>query len=132
MEAYLTTAVQLIPFLAVGLIFAYYDCFCGKAPSRDTLKMQGKKKGVTVIDCRSQSEWDAGHVDDSLAHVLLIPLPGLGTSSKLPADKDTPILIHCAVGGRSARGKVILESMGYTDVVNSMTITGTEEALKAQ
>tara|TARA_B100000795_G_scaffold144811_1_gene108421 strand:+ start:170 stop:562 length:393 start_codon:yes stop_codon:yes gene_type:complete len=126
MELYIIVLIFLIS--SIGLIFAYYECFCCRAPSIEMTKAQGNKKNVVVIDVRNQSEWDNGHVDETLAPVLHIPLGSLATSSKLPS-KDTPILIHCAVGGRSAKGKRLLEGMGYTSVVNSMTIGGTEAAL---
>ena len=109
------------------LIFAYvvYSYM-----QQDASKAQALKEKVIVIDCRNQNEWDRGHVN--VGNVLHIPLPQLENSPKLAKiKKDTPIMIHCAVGGRSAKGKMILEAKGYTDVVNSMTISMTEAALKA-
>ena len=91
--------------------------------------MQARKPNVVVIDCRSKGEWDSGHVN--IGEVLHIPLGELKGSKKLPKDKTTPIMIHCAAGARSARGKMILESLGYTDVANTINVKVTEAALEA-
>ena len=40
-------------------------------------------------------------------------------------------MIHCAAGARSARGKTILQSLGYTDVANTINVKVTEAALEA-
>ena len=70
---------------------------------QDASKAQALKEKVIVIDCRNQNEWDRGHVN--VGNVLHIPLPQLENSPKLAKiQKDTPIMIHCAVGGRSAKG----------------------------
>ena len=47
----------------------------------------------------------------------------------LPRDGATPILVHCAVGARSAVAQRALEAAGYTDVVNSISVRQTERAL---
>ena len=48
---------------------------------------QARKPNVVVIDCRSQSEWDSGHVN--IGEVLHIPLGELKDSKKLPKDSKT-------------------------------------------
>jgi molybdopterin/thiamine biosynthesis adenylyltransferase/rhodanese-related sulfurtransferase len=63
------------------------------------------RDGYRVLDVREQSEWDAGHV----AGATLIPLRELSqrAPSELP-DHDQSLLVHCAVGGRSARASAWL------------------------
>jgi molybdopterin/thiamine biosynthesis adenylyltransferase/rhodanese-related sulfurtransferase len=71
--------------------------------------------GYRIIDVREQSEWDEGHV----ASATLVPLATVG--ERIPAlvpDRDTPLLLHCHSGARSARASVLLTQMGYTNVVN--------------
>ena len=77
---------------AVVLICAYFMYYYKQ---KDVSKLQAKKEKVVVIDCRNKSEWDRGHVN--IGKVLHIPLPQLETSHNLPKDKNTPIMIHCAV-----------------------------------
>ena len=36
----------------------------------------------------------------------------------LPADKATPIITHCGRGGRGNKAKLLLEELGYTQVIN--------------
>ncbi len=73
------------------------------------------RDGYRVIDVREQSEWDAGHV----AGATLVPLADV--PSRLPElapDRGTPLLVHCAVGHRSAVAAGALAQLGYTDVVS--------------
>jgi hydroxyacylglutathione hydrolase len=68
--------------------------------------------GVRVLDVRGKAEYDAGHVPGALnvAHTrLLVRL------AELP--KDSPLLVHCNSGGRSAAAVSLLERHGY-EVVN--------------
>lgn len=72
-------------------------------------------EGFHVIDVREQSEWDAGHV----AGATLLPLGDVAARiTEVVPDRDTPLLLHCAVGGRSARAASWLVQLGYTNVVN--------------
>jgi len=73
------------------------------------------RDGYRVIDVREQSEWDAGHI----AGATLVPLADvLARIGEVVGDKATPLLVHCAVGARSARASSLLAQMGYTNVVN--------------
>ena len=73
------------------------------------------REGYRVIDVREQSEWDAGHV----AGATLVPLAEVPQRiGEVVADRDAPLLVHCAVGGRSSRASAWLEQAGYTNVVN--------------
>ncbi len=73
------------------------------------------KDGFHVIDVREPSEWDAGHI----AGATLLPLAEIvGRITEIVPDRDAPILLYCAVGGRSARAASWLIQLGYTNVVN--------------
>jgi len=73
------------------------------------------RDGYRVIDVREQGEWDAGHV----AGATLLPLADVPQQiAEVVPDKDAPLLLHCAVGGRSARAAGWLGQMGYTNVVS--------------
>jgi hydroxyacylglutathione hydrolase len=69
--------------------------------------------GRTVIDLREQKEWDAGHIDGAVHRPL-----GTIRESMAGVDPTTPIAVHCQAGTRSAIGASVLESMGFTDVVD--------------
>jgi sulfur-carrier protein adenylyltransferase/sulfurtransferase len=73
------------------------------------------REGYRVLDVREQNEYDAGHV----AGATLVPLATLPQRiGDVVADRSTPLLVHCAVGARSARAAAWLEQAGYTNVVN--------------
>jgi len=73
------------------------------------------RDGYRVIDVREQGEWDAGHV----AGATLLPLADVPQRiAEVVPDKTAPLLLHCAVGGRSARAAGWLAQMGYTNVVS--------------
>jgi molybdopterin/thiamine biosynthesis adenylyltransferase/rhodanese-related sulfurtransferase/proteasome lid subunit RPN8/RPN11 len=73
------------------------------------------RAGYLVIDVREPNEWDAGHV----AGATLVPLGEIEQRMDAVApDRDTPLLLHCAVGARSARAASWLAHQGYTNVVN--------------
>jgi molybdopterin/thiamine biosynthesis adenylyltransferase/rhodanese-related sulfurtransferase len=71
--------------------------------------------GATLIDVREQVEWDAGHIEGA----TFIPqgeLPGR-IQAAVP-DPSTEIVLYCRSGARSGRMTAVLQSMGYTNVVN--------------
>jgi sulfur-carrier protein adenylyltransferase/sulfurtransferase len=73
------------------------------------------REGYRVIDVREQNEWDAGHV----AGATLVPLGDVPQRiGEVVPERDTPLLVHCAVGGRSSRASAWLEQAGYTNVIN--------------
>lgn len=68
---------------------------------------------VTVVDVREPEEYDAGHIPGAVS----LPLGNLSRKAAgvLP-DKNTPILVCCETGERSARAASRLTGMGYADV----------------
>ena len=66
-----------------------------------------------VLDVRGRSEWDAGHIAGA-RHVPLGRLPeGVDDLAR-----DTPIVVHCQGGTRSAIAASLLRRAGFTDVAN--------------
>ncbi len=73
------------------------------------------RDGYHVIDVREPSEWNAGHVDGA----TLLPLNDVPSRiGDVAPDKAAPLLLHCAVGGRSGRAAAKLVELGYTNVVS--------------
>jgi sulfur-carrier protein adenylyltransferase/sulfurtransferase len=71
--------------------------------------------GYRVIDVREKVEWDEGHI----AGATLLPLADLpARAGEVLADRDEPLLLHCAVGARSRRAAAHLASIGYTRLAN--------------
>lgn len=64
--------------------------------------------GATLLDVRSQSEYDARHIEGA----MLIPVDELaGRVAEVP--RDRPVVVYCRSGGRSARAAALLAGEGY-------------------
>lgn len=72
------------------------------------------KKGALIVDVRSKSEYDGGHIKDSIN----IPVDQLQKNLSKLKDKDKTIITCCASGMRSASAKSILRNNGYKNVYN--------------
>jgi Rhodanese-related sulfurtransferase len=86
----------------------------GTLPSMPAVAMEDEaRRGVTVLDVRSRSEWNEGH----LPGARLIPLPEL--ASRLDELRGLgSIAVHCQGGARSAVAASLLRAAGFDDVVN--------------
>jgi sulfur-carrier protein adenylyltransferase/sulfurtransferase len=66
-----------------------------------------------VVDVREQSEWDEGHIP----HAIHVPRGHLESRIEGTApDRETPIVLYCASGNRSAFAAKTLEELGYENV----------------
>jgi rhodanese-related sulfurtransferase len=80
------------------------------AQVRGLLSLGGK---ITVVDVRTQAEWDQGHINGA----ILIPLDKLSdTYSKLP--KTGKLIVYCRSGHRSGQAVQFLIAHGYTNAVS--------------
>ena len=74
-----------------------------------------QSNGAYFLDVRERSEWDVFHIPNT----TLLPLGQVAAMvDKFPRDKL--IIVVCASGSRSAKGRDILKQAGYTNVT-SMT-----------
>jgi phage shock protein E len=71
--------------------------------------------GTVLIDVREADEWRAGHAVGAI-HLSRGVLEG-AIEEKVPAP-DTPILLYCDGGNRSALAADNLQKMGYTNVAS--------------
>ena len=72
-----------------------------------------EEQDVFILDVRTQSEYEAGHLEDS----YLIPVSELKNRlDEVPS--DTAILVYCRSGRRSVTASNILLDAGYCDVYN--------------
>lgn len=71
--------------------------------------------GAIALDVREPEEFDQGALPDALH----IPRGNLESSveSRL-TDKNTPVVVYCAVGARSVFAAETLQELGYNDVVS--------------
>jgi len=82
----------------------------------DLKKISESDRDIFLLDVRTQSEFDNGH----LSFVdMLIPYDSLELYiEKLPKDKETEIYSYCRGGGRSMIASKFLISKGYKNVFN--------------
>ncbi len=68
---------------------------------------------VTVLDVRSDAEWEGGHIPGA-RHVPIGEL--LDRLASLPTDR--PLAVYCQGGGRSAIAASLLSAAGFANVMN--------------
>ena len=104
----------LMPVVVVALLLSG----CGGP------KAMEEAKGVTspsvaakslVLDVRTPQEFGSGHV----AGAINLPVDQVEKRiSEVAPAKDTPLIVYCRSGRRSAAAKEVLERLGYTQVQN--------------
>lgn len=118
----ITRIASLIVVGMVGVIAAVAQPKLVSAT--DAKKVIDKEKTkVQVVDVRTPSEWSAGH----LAMAKHIDVNDSAFEQKLGTlDKNKPVVVYCAVGGRSGRAASIMLQKGFK-VVYSVTNGGYRE-----
>ncbi len=72
-----------------------------------------RNAGAFMLDVRTREEWNAGHIPDA----VLIPLDELPNRlAEVPQDQQ--IVVVCRSGNRSASGRDILLTAGYSQVTS--------------
>ncbi len=72
-----------------------------------------KADDVQVIDVRTKREFASGHI----AAAKNIVYQGDNWDSQVASlDKDKPVYVYCAKGGRSAKCAMILQEAGFTKI----------------
>ena len=79
---------------------------------------------VTILDVRQPGEYEEGHIPGA----KLVPLPVL-TDSLSEIDPSKPVVVYCAIGGRSRIAAQTLAGKGYEQVIN---LTGGFKAWNGQ
>jgi phage shock protein E len=71
---------------------------------------------ILIVDVRTPTEWDRGH----LPNAKHIEWQNIGEEiTKLTDDKHSTIYVYCRSGNRSGKAKLILEQLGYSNVINA-------------
>jgi adenylyltransferase/sulfurtransferase len=102
-----------------------YDAFCGVTPQqpatstvpsigvRELKERLDRNEDVSLIDVREPNEYDICRIPGS----KLIPLGQLaGRVNEL--DRTREIVVHCKMGGRSAKAVAQLQQLGFPRVLN--------------
>ena len=79
---------------------------------------------LTIIDVRTEAEWNTGHLEGAL-HIEWQDI--LEISSDIP--KDEEIYLYCRSGNRSGKATKILLDAGYTNAKNAGSISEASKLL---
>ena len=79
---------------------------------------------MTVIDVRTEAEWNTGHLEGAL-HIEWQDI------LKVPSDiqKDQEIFLYCRSGNRSGKATKILLEAGYVNAKNAGSIFNASQLL---
>lgn len=81
----------------------------------DEFERLSKEPDTVILDVRSPKEYAAGHIKNS----VLLDFNSKDFDEKLKQlDKSKTYLVHCAVGGRSAKACTKLDGYDFPKVVN--------------
>ncbi len=95
------------------LVFKFFGYLSRWGIKQITPRELDQKKGVTIIDVRTDKEYAHSHIPGSV-HV---PLADIASRvKKLKKDKD--IVVYCQSGNRSIWAIKRLIGMGYTNLYN--------------
>lgn len=72
---------------------------------------------LVIIDVREPEEYTAGHIPD-VVHIPRGLLESKVDNHPMLCDRDMPLVLHCKGGGRSALATVVLQELGFKNVVN--------------
>lgn len=93
------------------------------SPAEAHAKM--KAEGYTYVDVRTEEEFSAGHPAGAVnVPFMLAGVAGMEPNAEFMSvmekafAHDTPIVVGCKVGGRSARAAAALETAGFTRVLD--------------
>ena len=79
---------------------------------------------MTIIDVRTEAEWNTGHLDGAL-HIEWQNILKISSISS----KDEDIYLYCRSGNRSGKATKILVDAGYINAKNAGSIFDASESL---
>ena len=109
------TDIPVIQIVVVAALLALYLFMRIRKNRRRADLLARIESGATIVDVRSTSEFASGHY----AGAINIPVDTLPKKLKALGGRETPIIVYCASGMRSANAHRILVDAGFTDVVNA-------------
>jgi phage shock protein E len=71
--------------------------------------------GAKIVDVRTPGEFNEEHYPNAIN----VPVDQLLARITEFGEKNTPLVLYCASGSRSAYAAKILKTSGYTDVINA-------------
>jgi len=86
--------------------------------------ISSKSEPYALIDVRSAEEYAAGHIPSA------INIPVATLEKNLPTeDRNALVIVYCQSGIRSKAGKTVLDRLGFTRVVDFVSVDNWKGAL---
>ena len=116
--------IKMSTFLAIAAVFLFYsfsgaiaqdatkNIFRSISPE-EAMRMLQQRDDVVFLDVRTPKERSRGYITGS----QLVAFNDIAMG-KVPLPMDKPILLVCAVGGRSYFAGQVLSKKGYKEVYN--------------
>ena len=95
-------------------LFADAKAVINETTPREVQEQIARGDPLAFIDIREQNEWNLGHA----ATAIYIGRGVLESQIESRVPRDTPVVLYCASGNRSALAARVLEEMGYTSVAS--------------
>ena len=80
---------------------------------QEAKKLMETEKDYVIIDARTQSEYDEGHIENA---IMIPEYETANRAEKELPDKNQLILVYCRSGRRSKIASQALADLGYTNV----------------
>ncbi len=78
--------------------------------------------GTVLLDVREEEEYITGHAVN--AELLPVDEISAETAAALIPSVNTPVMVYCRTGARSARAARLLESLGYREIYDMGGLAG--------
>lgn len=108
-----TASTILVVMIAGYLVFKLFGILGRWGIKQITPRELDQKKGMMLIDVRTENEYKKGHIPGAV-HV---PLADIGDRVK-KVKKDKELVLYCQTGNRSIWAIKRLMGMGYKNLVN--------------
>ena len=99
-----------------------------KLSFEDSHRILQSGERLVVLDVREEPEYITGHVPN--AELLPVDELTAGTAAEVIPSYDTPVMVYCRSGLRSARAARMLQDLGYKDIRDMGGLAGWPDALE--
>lgn len=104
-------------FVLSLILFVFVNILAGAQSKIDAAKLQllkSENKKIQLVDLRTPGEIDkTGKIDGALSINYSAPDFESQVSS---LDKEKPVILYCAAGGRSAKAAAVLSKKGFKTI----------------
>lgn len=109
------TVKLILGALFLLALFAAFQRWSGGGERIDAASFADRPSDAVVVDVRTPDEYGTGHIAGAVNMNLFDDFE----ERMAGFDRERPVYLYCASGGRSGRAASILERLGFETVVNA-------------